>query len=67
MSTILHLFLGNQYPHTLSSGYITREHMLTLHTFLLKWLLTGSPPSLWDDTCLRPDISAPPNADPGAP
>ena len=59
MSTTLHLLLGNQHPHTLPSGYITRDHMLTLHNSLLTWLLTGRPPSLWEDNCLRPDISAP--------
>jgi hypothetical protein len=66
MSTTFHLLLGNQHPHTLPSGYISREHMLTLHKSLLKWLLTGSHPSLWGNNCMVPDINAPHNAEPGA-
>ena len=43
----------------MSPHYITREHMLALHEALLKWLLTGVPPSLWENECLRDNISAP--------
>ena len=51
---------GQTPPHAMASSYISREHMLALHRTLLKWLLTGSPPSLSVDECMRPDISAPP-------
>ena len=67
MITTLHLLLGNKHPHALPSGYMSREHMLALYKFLLKWLLTGSPPSLWEDECMRPDIGVPPSANPAEP
>jgi hypothetical protein len=44
MSTTLHLLLGDNHPHAMLSQSITREHMLALHTAMLKWLLTGTPP-----------------------
>ena len=59
MCTTLHLLLGDKQPHTLPSSYIPRERMLSLHKALLAWLLTGTPPALWEIGCLHEDIIPP--------
>ncbi len=52
MCTTLNLILKNEHPHTMLERCITREHTLALHRALLHWLLTGTPPSIWDNGCL---------------
>ena len=62
MLTTLHLVLGRRRPHELPAIYITRERMLLLRKALLAWLITGTPPKLWEIGCLSEDIVPPPSA-----
>jgi len=57
MNTTLHLLLGDKHPREMSPACITRGHMLALHKALLKWLLTRTPPSLWEKGCLMDNVS----------
>jgi hypothetical protein len=53
----LHLTLGQIRPdniHTINS--ITRRHILIFHQALLQWLILGTPPNLWNITCINRDI-----------
>ena len=65
MLTTLHLLLGQRRPHELPAHYLSRDRMLLLHSALLKWLVTGTPPTLWDIGCLTEDIIPPPQATTG--
>ena len=56
MCTTLHLLLGVRHTHELRELYITITHMLTLHRALLEWLITGTPPTLWQLECLHQDM-----------
>jgi len=62
MCTTLHLLLGNSRPHALPTMHISRDYMHSLHKALLAWLLTGTPPTLWEIGYLHRDIISPPTA-----
>jgi hypothetical protein len=65
MLTTLHLLLGQRRPHELLDNYLSQDHTLLLHKALLTWLITGTPPPLWELGCLNEDISPPPLASTG--
>ena len=65
MLTTLHLLLGQRRPHELPDNYLSQDHTLLLHKALLTWLITGTPPPLWELGCLNEDISPPPLASTG--
>jgi hypothetical protein len=59
MCTILHLLIGNIQLHTLPRLYISRDRIISPHKILLAWLLTGTPPAMWEIGCLHKDIIPP--------
>ncbi len=59
MLTTLRLLLGKRRPHDLHALYISRENMLHLHKALLAWLITETPPALWEIGCLHQDVVSP--------
>jgi len=54
--TTLHLTLGQIRPGKINIDIINRRHILTFHQTLLKWLIMGTPPNLWDLNCINCDI-----------
>ena len=65
--TLLHLTLGSIRPDLIATNSITRHQMLTLHQAILRWLIIGTPPDLWQLQCFNttivqiPPIAIPPN------
>ena len=57
MLTTMHLLLGQRRPHELPASYLSQDRMLLLHKALLTWLITDTPPALWELGCLNEDIT----------
>jgi hypothetical protein len=62
MLITLHLLLGHRRPHELPAYYLSQDRTLLLHKALLTWLITGTPPAIWELGCLTEDIVPPPLA-----
>ncbi len=62
MCTTLHLLLREPQLRELPGQHITRTRMLVLHRALLKWLIAGTSPALWQLGCLHQDIHPPTSA-----
>jgi len=54
--TLLHLTLGSIRPDLIATNSITCHQMLSLHEAILRWLIIGTPPDLWQLQCLNSNI-----------
>jgi hypothetical protein len=54
--TTLHLTLGRIRPDNINTGNITKRHIFIFHQALIRWLILGTPPNLWNIDCINKDI-----------
>ena len=55
--TALHLLLGDYRPGQIPPNALTNQMMLNLHQALLKWLLLGTPPDIYNQSILNNNIA----------